>query len=451
MGNFLILVGLAGLLFGLVNVVRPLGRLQVTTRKRGGAVLGSSLVVMMIGGGLAPPSEEPPVDAAPTTTTVASTTTIEVTSTTTTPPTTTTTSPIPMPDVPQADVLFAPPSAGSSGDPASVAPAGAEAATVTRITDGDTIDLRTDSGASDTIRLIGVNSPESDECFSEEAALVLATLIPVGTDLAVTVDTTNRDQFGRMLRYLWIGGMSVNEELVRRGAALSREYPPDTALAARFDAAEEEAQAAERGMWAPDACGPDAGTEITVVTVAADAPGDDNNDLNSEYVRVRNDGSLGVDMTGWVLKDESASHRYGFPAGFVLAAGAVVQIHTGCGTDTAQALFWCNEGAVWNNDGDTAFVQDHKGNIVHSLPFVPPTTTTTSTTTTTTVAPATTAAPESGGCHPSYTGACVPIVSDVDCAGGSGNGPEYVGRVNVVGPDDYDLDRDGDGVGCEDS
>ena len=63
--------------------------------------------------------------------------------------------------------------------------------------------------------------------------------------------------------------------------------------------------------------------------------------------------------------------------------------------------------------------------------------------------PPTPAGPADSGCHPSYTGACVPIVSDVDCAGGSGNGPEYVGRVNVVGPDDYDLDRDGDGVGCE--
>lgn len=53
-------------------------------------------------------------------------------------------------------------------------------------------------------------------------------------------------------------------------------------------------------------------------------------------------------------------------------------------------------------------------------------------------------------CHPSYEGACVPIASDVDCAGGSGNGPEYVrGPVRVVGPDEYDLDRDGDGVACE--
>lgn len=53
-------------------------------------------------------------------------------------------------------------------------------------------------------------------------------------------------------------------------------------------------------------------------------------------------------------------------------------------------------------------------------------------------------------CHPSYQGVCVPIVSDVDCAGGSGNGPVYVeGPITVVGPDEYDLDRDGDGMACE--
>jgi resuscitation-promoting factor RpfB len=53
-------------------------------------------------------------------------------------------------------------------------------------------------------------------------------------------------------------------------------------------------------------------------------------------------------------------------------------------------------------------------------------------------------------CHPSYSGACVPFASDVDCEGGGGNGPAYVrGPVQVVGPDVYDLDRDGDGVACE--
>ena len=53
-------------------------------------------------------------------------------------------------------------------------------------------------------------------------------------------------------------------------------------------------------------------------------------------------------------------------------------------------------------------------------------------------------------CDPNYSGACVPIASDVDCAGGRGNGPAYVeGPVKVIGIDIYDLDRDGDGIGCE--
>ena len=51
-------------------------------------------------------------------------------------------------------------------------------------------------------------------------------------------------------------------------------------------------------------------------------------------------------------------------------------------------------------------------------------------------------------CHSSYT-PCVPIASDVDCAGGSGDGPAYVGVVRVIGPDVYGLDADHDGIGCE--
>lgn len=52
-------------------------------------------------------------------------------------------------------------------------------------------------------------------------------------------------------------------------------------------------------------------------------------------------------------------------------------------------------------------------------------------------------------CDPNYSG-CVPIATDVDCAGGDGNGPAYVqGPVRVIGRDIYKLDRDHDGIGCE--
>jgi resuscitation-promoting factor RpfB len=59
------------------------------------------------------------------------------------------------------------------------------------------------------------------------------------------------------------------------------------------------------------------------------------------------------------------------------------------------------------------------------------------------------AAPPTRQCDPNYSG-CVPIASDVDCAGGSGNGPAYVsGPIRVTGDDIYDLDSDGDGIACE--
>jgi hypothetical protein len=57
---------------------------------------------------------------------------------------------------------------------------------------------------------------------------------------------------------------------------------------------------------------------------------------------------------------------------------------------------------------------------------------------------------ETRRCDPNYSG-CVPVASDVDCAGGGGNGPAYVeGPVRVIGRDIYGLDRDGDGYGCDD-
>ena len=60
------------------------------------------------------------------------------------------------------------------------------------------------------------------------------------------------------------------------------------------------------------------------------------------------------------------------------------------------------------------------------------------------------AAQPKSSCDPNYAGACVPIASDVDCAGGGGNGPAYVqGPVTVIGTDIYKLDADHDGIGCE--
>lgn len=249
-------------------------------------------------------------------------------------------------------------------DPTYAPPAGDERATVTRIVDGDTVEIMLLSGVDEVVRLIGMNTPESGECFSEEATVALAALV-ADEVITMTPDVSDRDQYGRLLRYLWLDrGVFVNEIMVRGGFAQARDYAPDSMYATDIAAAQDLAQSDAIGIWATDACGPSSGTDLRVIEVLPDPPGSDNDNLEGEWVDIVNAGLSDVSMRGWVLKDESSRHRYRFPDDFILASQATVRVRTGCGVDTLETLYWCNGAAVWNNTGDTAFILDPNGNIV---------------------------------------------------------------------------------------
>jgi micrococcal nuclease len=349
-----------------------------------------------------------------------------------------------LPRIPHADILFAPPALGPSGDPFAPLPPNAEVVAVVSITDADTLNVAYRDGITEPLRLIGINSPESRECWSDEATLALAALAPVGSQVGVTVDVSDRDQFDRLLRYLWVGGMSVNEELVRRGAAISRRYPPDTAMSARFEAAQADAQQAGIGLWAPDACGPAADADLRIVTIEYDPPGDDNENLNSEWIVIRNFGTKAVALSGWGIKDESASNRYAFPTGFSLSPLESVIVYSGCGDDFGTDLFWCSIGsAIWNNDGDSAFLVDPNGN-THTSHTYAPTETTSATIASTPPAGDSSSGAGGGNCDPSYPTVCiVPPPPDLNCS------DVPYRRFDVVGPDPHGFDGDNDGIGCE--
>ncbi len=243
-------------------------------------------------------------------------------------------------------------------------PAPGGAARVVRVVDGDTLEVRLRSGRVESVRLVGINAPESGECLSARATARLGDLVGAGP-LRLERDESDRDQYGRLLRHVYAADRWVNEALVDAGLAVSRAYPPDTNRQAALDAAQARAQAAERGQWAPDACGPAATARIRVGTVRTDPPGDESITPNEEWIEVVNAGGQAVDLTGWGIRDESASNRFSFPPGFRLGPGATVRIRTGCGADNARELHWCSRGsAVWNNDGDTVFVTDPSGNVV---------------------------------------------------------------------------------------
>lgn len=251
---------------------------------------------------------------------------------------------------------------GCVSDPAAVA------ATVLFVIDGDTIEVSV-GGGNERLRLLGIDAPEMGECGYDEARSALIELVD-GMDVRLEADVSDRDRFGRLLRYIWVGDVLVNEVLVSGGAAIARRYPPDTGLAQRLEAAQAEAQAAARGLWSEDMCGPAASVSLEISAINYDAPGDDTLNLNGEWIEISNVGAVRVDLTGWAVKDESASNRYLFSSGFGLGPGVTVRLHTGCGQDASTAIYWCNTGsAVWNNSGDTVFLLDPAGNIALSRSY----------------------------------------------------------------------------------
>jgi micrococcal nuclease len=236
-----------------------------------------------------------------------------------------------------------------------------------RVVDGDTLEV-SGPGGEMTVRVIGVNTPESGECFGDEATEVLAGLV-AGADLVLVEDRSDVDRFGRALRYVETAeGVDVGAELVAGGFAIARRYPPDDARADVYADLQREAQREQRGLWAPDACGAGDGVGARIeVEMNADAPGDDGQNLNGEWVRFTNVGADPVDLDGWEVADESASNRYRF-TDLRLGPGADVTLFSGCGADDDANRHWCvSSSAVWNNSGDTVFLRDEQGNIVVSF------------------------------------------------------------------------------------
>ncbi|MFC7254067.1 lamin tail domain-containing protein [Haloplanus litoreus] len=99
---------------------------------------------------------------------------------------------------------------------------------------------------------------------------------------------------------------------------------------------------------------------LRLVTVHADAEGDDRNNLDDEYLVLANGGTEPLDLSGWTVAD-AAGATYTVPAGTTLAPGATLTLHTGAGTDTATDLYWGSTRPVWNNDGDTVIVTTANG------------------------------------------------------------------------------------------
>lgn len=249
----------------------------------------------------------------------------------------------------------------SAPDKAAAAQRSGETAERTFVFDGDSLEATLVDGSPVEIRLLGINAPEGDECFGDRARSALEGLL--GTNpLTLVADAEDTDQFGRLLRYVFADGVNVNLTMLAEGYALAVQtgHSDEPEFVATSDAA----AADGLGMWSADACGAaTADSGLTIADYVFDPRGRDADDPNGEWVAIANTAPAPVDMTGWTLRDESTQNRYIFPGGFTLSGGAEVQIHSGCGTDTAADLYWCAANPVWSNGGDTIILQHPGGTI----------------------------------------------------------------------------------------
>ena len=137
-------------------------------------------------------------------------------------------------------------------------PAGAQEAVVVSVADGDTVRLRGRGvgpvpGESTRVRLLLIDTPEVDagvECFGREATARTQALLPRGAEVRVEADRDPDDRFGRLLLHVWTDdGINVGEALVAEGYAAVLQLDPNRRYLERFEAREEQARDADRGLW----------------------------------------------------------------------------------------------------------------------------------------------------------------------------------------------------------
>ncbi|MCR4324522.1 MAG: thermonuclease family protein [Candidatus Curtissbacteria bacterium] len=122
--------------------------------------------------------------------------------------------------------------------------------TVTKVIDGDTIEIE----GGQKLRYIGMDTPETVhpkrgiECYGKEASSKNKELVE-GKTVRLEKDVSETDKYERLLRYVYVDDVFVNEYMVREGFAYASSYPPDVKYQEKLRAAQKEAQNLKKGLW----------------------------------------------------------------------------------------------------------------------------------------------------------------------------------------------------------
>ncbi len=124
---------------------------------------------------------------------------------------------------------------------------------VTKIVDGDTLDVRVD-GSVRRVRLLNIDTPEAgQECLAAEATAALTAMAPVGSTVTLTYDISRKDKYDRDLAIVkGVNGVQTSNELARAGLGLPVMFSPNKTYFPEVNAASKEAQAAKKGLFSAE-------------------------------------------------------------------------------------------------------------------------------------------------------------------------------------------------------
>jgi len=225
-----------------------------------------------------------------------------------------------------------------------------------RVVDGDT--FVTSSGS--IVRLIGINAPERGRPFYLESKNALKALIE-GRLVELDADVQDRDDYGRLLRYAYVGGEMVNARMIEDGFANVFTLPPNLRFAEFFLSLERDAIKNGKGLWASSAV-----TGVKIASQHFDARGYDEENLNDEYLIISNKNDFAFDVTGFLLRDQ-AGHE--FVLYLILPANGEVRVRTGSGVNDNSNYYLGCDDPIWNNDYETAYLWDDNDKLVDLFIF----------------------------------------------------------------------------------
>jgi len=226
------------------------------------------------------------------------------------------------------------------------------------VVDGDTIVMKN----GEAIRLLCINTQEKGQHWSYEATRRLKEFIEMGNVSLVAGGMQDKDGGGRLLRFVMVGEgpnkTDVCLEMVREGYAHAFVYCNVEEYAEEYFSAEKEARENQSGMWNHSPID----IQISNITPLAYT----GQDLNEEYVVIKNFENKTIDLSHWTIKDQHS--QYEFPRLF-LDPGKELKIHSGKGEDNSMDLYWGMSRSIWSQTGDACFLRDYQGDMADFMEY----------------------------------------------------------------------------------